>query len=362
MLSMSEMRAKLLEQKQNLNSNSDRSNSKFFQFSKMTEGSSVRIRFVEDADANNQYFWRTRANRTLKFSGLISKGKFYDGEIYVDVPAFNLKTGEIDNTLPEDRAFTSTDDPIQQKIKNLWNEGTEGQELYRKFRRKTAYVYRGFVREEGAESRMQYFIMSNQIQPKIEKAISDPEQAEAFPNLPVDVQNGRDFILRCDLKDGRRNYELSDWSLKTSALTPDELTILSNDMEPLYNLLPKKPDVNQIEIMNQMYDAVTSDQPFDFDNWGKAFKPNNVYIDSDGNIQVKNGNNVSMNDDDKEVTPVSTKTKNVEAIVSSISQPPAQVTTEEVNNAIKTNTQTIDASNAQSLIANLMAQFQNQQE
>lgn len=358
MLSMAEMRAKLLEQKQNSGSNSDRSNSKFFNFSKMSEGSSVRIRFVEDADTNNGYFWRTRAIRTLKFNGLMSKGQFYDGDIYVDIPAFNLKKNEIDSTLPEDRAFKSEDDPIQQKIQNLWNEGADGQELYRKFKRKTAYVYRGFVREEGAETRMQYFVMSSQIQPKIEKAISDPEQAEAFPELPVSHTSGRDFILKCDLKDGRRNYEMSDWALKTSALTPDEEMIFDNDLEPLYNLLPKTPDVHQVEIMNQMYDAVVSDQPFDFDNWGKTFKPNNAYMDSNGVIQIRNNGSSINNDEDKE-TPVSTQVS--EPIVSTVSQPPAQVTTEEVNSAIKTNTQTVDASNAENLIANLMAQFQNQQ-
>ena len=357
MLSMAEMRAKLLEQKQNSGSNGDRSNSKFFQFSKMSEGSSVRIRFVEDADAHNGYFWRTRANRTLKFNGLMSNGQFYDGDIYVDVPAFNLKAGEQDNTLPEEKAFASNDDPIQQRIKNLWNEGSEGQELYRKFKRKTAYIYRGFVREEGAESRLQYFIMSNQIQPKIEKAITDLEQMEAFPNLPVDRANGRDFVLRCDLKDGRRNYEMSDWSLKTSALTPDEETIVDTDLEPLSAFLPSKPNVKQVEIMNQMYDAVVADQPFDFDNWATVFKPNNAYKDSNGVIQIRTNGSVS-NDEEKEV---STPTPVSEPIVSSISQPPAQVTTEEVNSAIKTNAQTVDASNAENLIANLMAQFQNPQ-
>ena len=359
MLSMAEMRAKLLEQKQNSGSNGDRSNSRFFQFSKMTEGSSVRIRFVEDSDDKNGYFWRTRANRTLKFNGLISNGQFFDGDIYVDVPAFNLKAGEQDNTLPEEKAFTSNDDPIQQRIKNLWNEGAEGQELYRKFKRKTAYIYRGFVREEGAESKLQYFIMSNQIQPKIEKAITDLEQMEAFPNLPVDRTNGRDFILKCDLKDGRRNYEMSDWSLKTSALTQDEEAIVDNEFEPLYSLLPSKPDVKQTEIMNQMYDAVVADQPFDYDNWASVFKPNNAYKDSNGVIQIRTNGSVSNdNDEEKEVA---TPTTASESVVSTISQPPAQITTEEVNSAIKTNTQTVDASNAENLIANLMAQFQNPQ-
>lgn len=355
MLSMAEMRAKLLEARQGNNANGERSGSKFFQFSKMAEGSSVRIRFVEDADANNQFFWRTRAVRSLKFSGLTHGGQFYEGDIYVDIPAFNLKKNEVDNTLPADRAFTSAEDPIQQKIQNLWNEGEAGQETYRKFKRRSACVYRGFVREEGAETKMTYFIMSSQIQPKIEKAISDPEQIEAFPELPVDPTNGRDFILKCVNKDGRRNYEMSDWSLKTSPLTPDELTVMQNDLDPLYNLLPKKPDLKQLEAMEQIYDAIVADEPFDYDKWGKIFKPNNVFEDSDGKIQIRTGNTgASSSDDVAEAAPVATTAPSF-----AVSQPPAQITTQEVNSAIKENTTTVNASNVGDMVANLMAQFNN---
>lgn len=359
MLSLEEMRAALLA-KQSGQGSQKSSNSKFFSFTKLQAGDKVRVRFLQDVDPNNQYFWRVNAVRSLVFNGLISGGQFIDGEIKVDVPAFNLKKGEVDNTLPEEYRFKSEDDPIQQKIQNLWNEGPTGQEIYRKFKRRESYIYRGLVRSDNSESKFQYFSFSSKIQPLIQMAFTDEEQFQMYKDLPVDVVNGRDFIINVTEEAGRKSYTTSKYSLQTSALTQEELDLIKQDeyQVPLTEYISKKPTLEQLEVMTEMYEALTNDQPFDYDKWSPQFKPKNAYKDSNGSIQIRSyGDNSSK--DEEEETP-SPKATTVEYNNTSI-VPPTQITTEEVNKAMSDNTVKVNNDNVNDMVANLLAQFKSNQ-
>lgn len=357
MLTIEEMRKALLA-KNNYTPRNGGSNSKFFSFTNLKPGDKVRIRLLEDADTDNQYFWRNRANRTLRFNGLMSGGQFYDGEIKVDVPAFNLKQGAVDNTLPAEYTITSAEDPIQQKIKDLWNQGSEGQELYRKFKRREAFLYRGFIRQENGESKFSYFSFSPKMQPMIEKAITDEEEYTTFPEYPIDHDKGRDFIIRVTDNAGRKSYETSSYALSTSALTQQELELLNDEENnrKLCEFMPKKPTVEQVECMEEMYEAVSNDQPFDYDKWSPYFKPSNAYKDSNGVIQVRSGGDYSNSGSDDD-TPSATQTE-VAQPTSTIT-PPTQISAEQVNQAISQNTVEVNSGNVDNMVANLLAQFQS---
>ena len=348
MLSIAQMRDLIATQKGNFRNSSK--SSEFFNFSKLNIGDEVRIRFVKDGDENNQMFWRNRAIRTLSFDGLISEGKTYTGTVYVDVPAFNLKSNEADTTLPEEYRFTSKEDVIQEAIKNLYDEDKD---LYAKFKRKEGYLLRGFVRDGSDDPKINYFVFSKQLYEPLVKFTST-EQEEAFPDYPFDENNGRDFILKVSQSDGRKNYSTSDYSLKTSPLTDKEREVLAaHKDDKLYEKLPKKPTDEQLMVMAEMYAASRDGKPYDFDKWSSSFKPNNAFKDSNGIINIRS-NGTTDN------TPTEVPSETVAAQLSALSTPKT-ISNEEVNEAIKQNTSTTNSTDVQNMLTQLMAQFQQPQ-
>ena len=81
---------------------------------------------------------------------------------------------------------------------------------------------------------------------------------------------------------------------------------------------------------------------------GRWDYPQNIPATSPG------GGTAAGSDDVAEAAPVATTAPSF-----AVSQPPAQITTQEVNSAIKENTTTVNASNVGDMVANLMAQFNN---
>ena len=358
MLTVEEMRNALLARQNNYSSgNSNSGNSKFFSFSNLKPGNRIKIRFVKDADDNNQFFWRNTSTRQLKFNGLMSGGKFYEGEIKVNVPAFTLKKNIVDTTIPEEYRYSSEKDPIQNKIQDLWNQGEEGQALYRAFKRKESFIYRGFVRQDNGESKFYYFSMSPKMQERIESFTSE-QQIKAFPDLPIDENNGRDFVINVTSDSGRNSYTSSEYELVKTPLSEAEKEMLNDpeNQKPLYTFCAKCPTLEEVEMLDAMYEAVANQQPFDFDAWGKNFKPRNAYKDSNGNIQIRNGGDYnSSNDEEEETATTSAPAATVSAVT-----PPTQITATQVNEAMTANTATINNSNVNDMVANLLAQFQQQ--
>lgn len=345
------MREQYFAQQSN-NQRKGNSASNFFLFSALKPGDALKFRFVEDADKNNNFFWRKRATRTLKFNGVVSNGQHYDGEVYVDVPAFNLKAGEIDDTIPVECQFKSSDDVIQQLIKPMWNGTEEGEAMYRKFSRKETFLYQGFVRAEGYETKLYRFLFSKKLSDQVQACITDDEQIKAFPYAPVDPENGRDFTLRVKLENGRKDYSSSSWGLSTNPLTEAEHKYLSeNGSFNLIDFLPKRPTEEQLNIMSDMVEVICNDGAFNFDAWGSVFKPNNVFKDSEGQIKFR----AAASSTDAEIPAKSEPVvpKSEMAMVFK----PKTVSTHEVNEAISANTTTVTANNVNDMVASLMAQF-----
>ena len=119
-LSLQEMRAKM-ERRDSSNIQNQSGNSDIFKFGDLKPGDEVRIRFIEDADSTNSFFWRERHTRTLKFNSLLlPNGETMVKDTFVSVPAFNLKSNETSlDDLPAEYLYKSTEDVIQQKIKGF---------------------------------------------------------------------------------------------------------------------------------------------------------------------------------------------------------------------------------------------------
>lgn len=292
-LSIAELRAKV-NSSQRQTSNFDTSS--IFSFSKLNIGDQIRIRFVEDGEAND-FFWRTRSTRQLRFDSIrLLNGTIMTNRTFVSIPAFNIKKGDVNlSNLPEDYLYYNTDDVINQKIKPFWDGTEEGTKLYNKFGRQERYIFQGFVRAEGYETKLYRFVINKDLFNVIYSFITDDE----IEHTPCDPINGRDFILKVTKKianiNGKpqevKDYSTSKWSSNESPLSDAENEWLAeNNPFILKSFIPLKPSVEQEKAMLELFEASYNSEPYDVARWGKIFKPDNVFFDEQGNIKDLKGN------------------------------------------------------------------------
>lgn len=292
-LSIAELRAKISSSQK---STTNYDSSSIFSFSKLEIGDQIRIRFVDDGEPND-FFWRTRATRTLRFDSLkLANGTIMDNKVFVSVPAFNIKKGDVNlANLPEDYLYYSNDDVINTKIKPFWDGTEEGQKLYNRFGRSERYVFQGFVRAEGYETKLYRFVINKDLFNVIYSFISDDE----ILHTPSDPIHGRDFILKVTKKianiNGKpqevKDYSTSKWSSNETPLTDAEQAWLSsNQPYVLKNFIPSRPTIEQEQAMLELFEASLNSEPYDVARWGRIFKPDNIFFDEQGNIKDMKGN------------------------------------------------------------------------
>ncbi len=298
-LNLQEMRAKMESKNASSQSqNKEFGSSDIFKFGDLKAGDEIRIRFVEDADNTNSFFWRERHSRTLRFNSLLlPNGSMMAKDTFVSVPAFNLKSNETNcDDLPQEYLYKSNEDVIQQKIKGFWIDGDKtSQALYNKFGKKVTYLFQGFVHSPGYETKLYRFVINKELFNLIKTFMTDSE----IEDVPCDVHNGRDFILKVSEKNvviNGTNQKVKDyvtqskWSGKVSPLTPEEVAYLNeHGAFDLKKFLPKRPTAEQEQVMLAMYNASYDGNPYDIKNWASSFRPDNIRLDQDGNVKLKEG-------------------------------------------------------------------------
>lgn len=297
-LDLKAMRAKMESKNASTQFQNTSTSSDIFKFGDLKVGDEIRIRFVEDADKTNSFFWRERHSRTLRFDSLLlPNGTTMMKDTYVSVPAFNLKSNETSlDDLPQEYLYKSNEDVIQQKIKGFWIDGDKtSQALYNKFGKKVTYLFQGFVRSPGYETKLYRFVINKELFNLIKTFMTDSE----IEDVPCDVVNGRDFILRVSEKNAvinGSNTKVKDyvtnskWSSKVTPLTAEEMAYLEeNESFDLKKYLPKRPTAEQETIMLNMYNASYDGNPYDIKNWASTYRPDNIRLDQDGNVKLKEG-------------------------------------------------------------------------
>lgn len=297
-LNLKAMREKMESKNASMQFQNTSGSSDIFKFGDLKVGDEVRIRFVEDADSTNTFFWRERHTRTLRFDSLLlPNGSTMMKDTYVSVPAFNLKSNETSlDDLPPEYLYKSNEDVIQQKIKGFWIDGDKtSQALYNKFGKKVTYLFQGFVRSPGYETKLYRFVINKELFNLIKTCVTDSEIEDA----PCDVVKGRDFILKVSEKNAVINgsntkvkdyVTQSKWSSKVTPLTDEEKAFLeTNGAFDLKKYLPKHPTADQERIMLEMYNASYDGNPYDIKNWASTYRPDNIRLDQDGNVKLKEG-------------------------------------------------------------------------
>jgi hypothetical protein len=233
----------------------------------IAEGSTSRVRFLPDGDANNTFFWVERAMIRLPFSGI--KGQADSKPVVVPVPCMEMY-GKDYNC------------PILAEVRP-WFKDPSLEDMGRKYWKKKSYLFQGFVRDnplsedKTPENPIRRFIISPQIFGLIRAALMDPE----MENLPTDYSAGLDFVISKTTKGGFADYNTSKWSRKESSLTADEQQAI--EKFGLFNLtefLPKKPTDVELRVIKEMFEASVDGKPFDMASWGSYFKPPGMSNDS----------------------------------------------------------------------------------
>ena len=189
------------------------------------EGDTAIIRFLEDGNPENPYFWVERLMFKFPFNGI--KGDPQAGKVIVQVPCMEMY-GEKDPILDEVRTWF--------KVPDMEDQG-------RAYWKKKSYLFQGFVRQdpkngETPENPIRRFMISPQIFNLIKASLMDPE----IENLPTDPLNGLDFRITKASKGGYADYSSSSWARKESALTEEEAqAIEAHGLNDLRTFLPAKP-------------------------------------------------------------------------------------------------------------------------
>ena len=223
-----------------------------------------------------------------------NRSTLLNNKVYVTIPAFNLKSNESAlDYLPEEYLLKSDEDLVQQQIKPLFVENDPTSlELYHKFKKRVNYVYHGFVRAPGYETKLYRFIFSESVHNLIHNG--SKEILNEASKIVTDRDSGFDFNLRVTektiSKNGRttkmKDYSSSSFARSATALTEAEKNYLeTTKISNLKDYIFKKPNVEQMQVMVEMFNASMQEQPYNVVKWGKVFRPDNLQLDANGNIK-----------------------------------------------------------------------------
>jgi len=273
-LTLAQIRAKLQAQQaaRSGGANNNNGESVVYPHWDIPEGTNARIRFLPDADTNNPYFWVERAMIRLPFQGV--KGDPTTKETIVQVPCIEMYE-DIDSKYKNAC-------PILAEVRT-WFNNPDTEELGRKYWKKRSYIFQGFVREnplttdKAPENPIRRFTISPQIFNIIQASLLDPE----MDSLPIDYEEGLDFLVKKTSKGGYADYSTSSWARRESPLTQDELDAI--EQYGLFNLKDARPNIpttEELEIIKEMFEASVNGEPYDPTRWGKYYRPFGLVIDN----------------------------------------------------------------------------------
>lgn len=263
MATLSEIRAKLLEQEtRSERKSSNNSNDKaIFPHWNIPEGTNAVVRFLPDADENNTFFWKERQMIRLEFPGV--KGGEESRPVTIQVPCVEMWNDQC---------------PVHAEIRP-WFKDPKLEDMGRKYWKKRSYIFQGFVvnselqEDTVPENPIRRFVISPQIFKIISQALMDPD----FPEIPTDYDAGTDFKVIKSTKGQYADYSTSNWSRKERSLDQTERdAINTNGLFTLNDYLPKKPNAEELNAIFEMFEASVDGQLYDPERFADFYRPYGV--------------------------------------------------------------------------------------
>jgi len=283
MATLAEIRAKLQASSQQNTGGVSGGDNAIFPHWNIPEGSTTTVRFLEDADPTNTFFWVERAMIKLPFAGV--KGETNSRPITVQVPCMEM-WGE--------------DCPILTEVRP-WFKDKSLEDMGRKYWKKRSYLFQGFVtdtkltEDKTPENPIRRFIMSAQIFNIVKNALMDSEIEE----LPTHTLRGLDFKIAKTTKGGFADYTTSSWARRERALSEvEQAAIKQYGLFNLKDFLPKKPGAVELKVIKEMFEASVDGEAFDVESWGQYYKPAGLATSSGSSANVKAAASVASEDEE----------------------------------------------------------------
>jgi hypothetical protein len=224
----------------------------------MPPNTTATIRLLPDRNTVNPFFWVERDVIKLSFQGI--KGQSEIKHIQVQVPCMEMYEEEC---------------PVLQVVRT-WMKDSTLEDMARKYWKKRSYFYQGFVREspihesDAPTNPIRQFIIGPQIHNLIRNMLMHEDLLES----PCDYERGMNFTIKKIDKNGYGNYEQSYWAFKETTISTAERDAI--DIYGLINLrsrLPAKPNVEEVKIIYEMFEASIDGELYDSERWARYFAP-----------------------------------------------------------------------------------------
>ena len=229
-------------------------------------GSTTVIRFLNDGDPDNVYFWRERQMINLTFASV--EGHPEMKNVTVKVPCVEMY-GKNEKC------------PILTETRPWWK--TEKEELARRYWPTKNYLYQGFVRESNIteenppENPIRRFVISKSIHKIIKASLLDPE----IEVIPTDIERGTDFKIVKEQDGKYASYGTSGFARRESALTAQERDAI--DQYGLFDLsgfLPRKPTEQDLSVIYDMFvESMKGEDSVYRLEWASHYKPYNLRVE-----------------------------------------------------------------------------------
>lgn len=299
-LSMEEMRARIKARKeqqesQNGNGNGgERKPDAFLAHWNIATNTTLNLRFLPDADSNNDFFWREREMITLYFSGI--KGEAGSREVKFQVPCNEMFTPGVVNTCPvhkDLRDMYATKDPEQAKIAS-------------RYWKKRTWLLQCFIAPNSApvkddiapENPIRRVLLNKDLFAKVESILAN----DRLTALPFDYDHGRDFqITKGANGSGHASYNTSQWDMYERPLNEQERAAIDTyGLFDLKTFIPKQPNEEELNAIYEMFRASLAGEMYDPERWAKYYRPAGVqrpdqnaaagatsaYVPSNGGVAV----------------------------------------------------------------------------
>ena len=269
-------------------------------------GENVVVRFVQDGDPDNSWFWVARSTHTLMFRGVKDDPANANATVYVTLPGYNKtvdKNGQLVSNreggrrnmamlpVPADCVYTNKEDPIQiyssqndlfnhPEIKDPSGERSLGEAI----KRRVTYLFQGFVNEvpKHSENGQDVPFEGRNVSPRLlrhftfgsdifDRIIVETRDFVKEGIDPTDLANGYNFIIEASKQGQYTTRGASRFERRPSQITPEQaMDIKNNGYDHLADRLMKRPDANQLQLIRDIFAAYLAGQPFDKE-WGKVF-------------------------------------------------------------------------------------------
>lgn len=268
-LSLQEIRAKLKAQEEAAKGNSKPFNTEpqaFLAHWNIAEGAPLNLRFLEDSNQDNPYFWREREMITLSFSGV--KGGDQKPTTLV-VPCNEIWSG-------------TNSCPVTKELREWYKAGDQAlADRARAYWKKKSYIMQCFIAPNSTkviddlapENPIRRVLLSKKLFNAVKSILLNPN----VEYMPTDVDRGRDFSIIKGKQGQYASYDQSQWSFAERPLNEEERSAIKTfGLFNLDDFMPKQPSEDHLRAIAEMFEASVNEEQYDPARWAEFYRPSGV--------------------------------------------------------------------------------------